>query len=90
MPECRTAVENRLPLRRKPGMLCDMEVESRIGATLAALRRRAGLSQRQLAELAAAPLSTVIGVELGTIEPPAALVERLTAAIAIRLREGHG
>ncbi|MGM1028759.1 MAG: helix-turn-helix domain-containing protein [Actinomycetota bacterium] len=66
-----------------------MEVESRIGATLAGLRRGAGLSQRQLAELAATPLSTVIGVELGTIEPPATLVARLTAAIAIRLREAH-
>jgi len=63
-------------------MICDMAVESRIGSSLAALRRRAGLSQAQLAALARAPVATVIGVEDGTIEPPVSLVVRLTAAIA--------
>ncbi|WP_343918730.1 helix-turn-helix transcriptional regulator [Agrococcus citreus] len=66
-----------------------MEVESRIGSTMAGLRRRADLSQPQLAALAGVPVSTVIGVELGAIEPPATLVARLAAAIASRLRERH-
>lgn len=64
-----------------------MEVESRIGLTMAGLRRRAELSQPQLAEIARVPVSTVVGIELGAIEPPTTLVARLTAAIASRLRE---
>lgn len=64
-----------------------MDVESRIGPSLAALRRGAMLSQGELARLAGTPLSTVRGIELGTIEPPAVLVERLAAAIASRLRD---
>lgn len=70
-------------------MLCRMEVESRIGRTMAGLRRDADLSQRQLAVLARVPVSTVIGIELGAIEPPATLVARLAAAIAGRLGERH-
>lgn len=70
-------------------MLCDMEVESRIGSTLATMRRDAGLSQPQLAVRAGTPVSTVVGVELGAIEPPVTLVARLTAAIVSRLREVH-
>lgn len=62
-----------------------MEVESRIGRSLTALRLESGLSQRELAELAKTPVSTVVGVELGAIEPPAVLVRRLTAAIASQL-----
>lgn len=68
-------------------MLCDMPVESRAGASLAALRARAGMSQQALADRAGAPLSTVVGVEQGAIEPPASLVARLAAAIAAQLRE---
>jgi transcriptional regulator with XRE-family HTH domain len=71
-------------------MLCDMDVESRIGASLAVLRRGARLPQAELARLAGTPVSTVRGIELGTIEPPAALVGRLTAAIASRLRDEPG
>jgi transcriptional regulator with XRE-family HTH domain len=63
-----------------------MEVESRIGASLASLRRSARLSRAELARLAGTPVSTVHGIELGTIEPPSSLVGRLTAAIAGRLR----
>lgn len=66
-----------------------MEVESRIGPTMAGLRRHAELSQPQLAVLAGVPVSTVVGVELGAIEPPATLVARLAAAIASQLRERH-
>jgi|GEM_PF-5034907 len=71
-------------------MVCRMTVESRIGATLAALRTRAGLSQAELALLAGTPLATVMGVESGAMEPPAGLVVRLTAAIAIGLRGSAG
>ncbi|MET4098324.1 transcriptional regulator with XRE-family HTH domain [Agrococcus sp. UYP10] len=67
-----------------------MAVESRIGATLMALRTRVGLSQAELALLAGAPLATVMGVESGAMEPPAGLVARLTAAIAIGLRGSAG
>jgi len=67
-----------------------MEVESRIGSSLAALRRGAGLSRTELARLAGTPVSTVRGIELGAIEPPSVLVGRLTAAIASRLRDGPG
>lgn len=66
-----------------------MEVESRIGASIAGLRQRAGLTQEELARRAGAPVATVVGVELGAIEPPVTLVARLTAAIASRLREGR-
>jgi transcriptional regulator with XRE-family HTH domain len=65
-----------------------MAVESCFGCTLATLRRHAGLTQPQLAALAGTPVSTVIGVELGDMEPPVSLVVRLTAAIANRLRGG--
>ncbi|QUW17636.1 helix-turn-helix domain-containing protein [Agrococcus sp. Marseille-Q4369] len=45
------------------------------------------MSQQALADRAGAPLSTVVGVEQGAIEPPASLVARLAAAIAAQLRE---
>ena len=70
-------------------MLCRMDVESRIGPTLARLRRQAGLSPEELAAIARVPVSTVVGVESGAMEPPTALVARLTAAVASRLREGR-
>lgn len=70
--------------------LSDMSVEPRIGASLVALRERAGLSQRELAERAGTPLETVVGVESGAIEPPVALMTRLTAAIAASLKEESG
>ncbi len=68
-------------------MLCRMDVESRIGSTLSGLREDAGLSPAELAALAAVPVATVVGVEVGAIEPPATLVVRLAAAVAGRLRE---
>lgn len=64
-----------------------MADESRAGASLAALRGSAGMSQQALAERAGTPLATVVGVECGSIEPPTSLVARLTAAIAAQLRE---
>lgn len=65
-----------------------MSAESRVGATLAALREYAGLTPQELADLAGTQLSTVVALERGSLEPPVALVERLTAAIAHRLRDG--
>lgn len=65
-----------------------MLAESRIGASLAALRDYAGLTQPELAALAGLPLATVVAIERGSLEPPVALVERLTAAIAHRLSDG--
>lgn len=68
-------------------MVSDMAAESRIGASLAALREDAGLTPEQLARLSQTPVATVVGIERGAIEPPAALVARLTAAIAASLLE---
>ncbi|WP_035254964.1 helix-turn-helix domain-containing protein [Agrococcus lahaulensis] len=64
-----------------------MSVESRIGASLAALRGSAGMTQQALAARAGTPVATVVGVEQGSIEPPASLVARLAAAVAAQLRE---
>lgn len=64
-----------------------MAVESRIGTSLASLRSHAGMTQHALADRAGTPVATVVGVEDGSIEPPASLVARLAAAIAARLRE---
>lgn len=65
-----------------------MSAESRVGASLAALREYAGLTPSELAELVGTELATILAVERGSLEPPVALVERLTAAIAHRLRDG--
>jgi len=52
-----------------------------LGATLRALRRRADLSQRQLAERAGVPASTVARIESGAARDPRfRTVERLVAA----------
>jgi|SRR5439155_22246896 len=50
------------------------------GAALAAARRRAGLSQRALAERAGVPQSTVARIENSTIDPRVATLQRLLAA----------
>lgn len=66
--------------RRLPGV--DTQVAGiDLGATLRALRRRADLSQRELAERAGVPASTVSRVESGTAgDPRFRTVERLVAA----------
>jgi transcriptional regulator with XRE-family HTH domain len=51
---------------------------------LRAARRRAGLSQRALAEAAGVPQSTVARIELGTLSPRANTLERLLRGT------GHG
>lgn len=63
-----------------------MAAENRIGASLAALREDAGITRRDLADLADTPLATIADIERGGLQPPAWLVARLAAAIASRLR----
>lgn len=62
-----------------------MAAESRIGASLAALREFAGMTPQELADLSGTKRATVLDIESGAHEPSVALVERLTAAIALRL-----
>ncbi|BCB81131.1 hypothetical protein GCM10022251_67270 [Phytohabitans flavus] len=57
-----------------------------LGVTLRALRRRADLSQRQLAELAGVPKSTVTRIESGEVtDPRLRTVERLVRAAGERI-----
>lgn len=67
-----------------------MTVETRIGASLAALRIAADLTQEELAERSGMSIAAVRGIELGTVQPPVAQVAQLTAAIAARLRSEPG
>lgn len=60
-----------------------------LGVTLRALRRRADLSQRQLAELAGVPPSTVARIEAGTArDPKFRTVERLVRTAGGQLAAG--
>jgi len=52
-------------------------------ATLQALRRGKGLSQRQLAKLAAVGRATVVGIQLGWHMPRPPVAQRLAAALAV-------
>jgi len=53
-------------------------------------RRRAGLSQAELAERAGVPQSTIGRIESGARMPSAALVDRLIRAAGFELRVGLG
>ncbi|WP_072312781.1 helix-turn-helix domain-containing protein [Agrococcus sp. Marseille-P2731] len=64
-----------------------MTVESRIGASLAALRRSAGVSAAELAQRAALPESIVHSIEQGAVVPSPELVARLTGILATSLRD---
>ncbi|MHC4108110.1 MAG: helix-turn-helix transcriptional regulator [Planctomycetota bacterium] len=53
-------------------------------------RRRAGLTQAQLAERAGVPQSTIGRIETGARVPSTALVERLIRAAGFEVRTGLG
>src|SRR2546422_5140704 len=57
----------------------------RPGRSLAAARRRAGLSQRALAERAGVPQSTIGRIESGAIDPRASTLDRLLRACRFEL-----
>jgi transcriptional regulator with XRE-family HTH domain len=56
------------------------------GELLAAARRRAGLTQRELARRAGTSQSVIARVEAGTTSPGSATLERLIAATGYELR----
>src|SRR4051794_27907342 len=59
------------------------------GATLRKARRRAGLTQRQLAGLAGVPQSTVARVEAGTHVPKVDTLDQLLRAAGMQLEVSH-
>jgi transcriptional regulator with XRE-family HTH domain len=65
-----------------------------VAAILRSARRRAGLTQRQLAEIAGVPQPTVARIESGVVSPRADTLARLLAAAGRELsdepRIGHG
>lgn len=68
------------PARRLPGVVTSNE-PIELGASLRALRRRADLSQRELAQRAGVPASTVARIESGSAQDPKfRTVERLVTA----------
>ncbi len=54
-------------------------------STLAAARRRAGLTQRQLAQRTRVPQSTIGRIETGAIDPKASTLDRLLRACGSEL-----
>jgi transcriptional regulator with XRE-family HTH domain len=59
------------------------------GASLRKARRRAGLTQRQLAELAGVPQSTVARIEAGTHLPRIDTLDQLLRATGMQLEVSH-
>ncbi len=53
-------------------------------------RRRAGLTQKELAARAGVPQSTIGRIEVGSREPSNSLVERLVQAAGFEVRAGLG
>jgi uncharacterized protein len=56
-----------------------------IGGALRRARQEAGLSQRQLAQLADVPASTIGRIERGQVSPTVQMLERLAGAMGLRL-----
>lgn len=61
-------------------------VERLAGNVLRIARARAGLSQRELAEAAHVPQSTIARIESGTRQPSLPVLARILAAIDLELR----
>ena len=61
-------------------------VERLAGNVLRIARARAGLSQRELAETAHVPQSTIARIESGTRQPSLPVLARILAAIDLELR----
>ena len=59
-----------------------MALEVPLGEELKRLRREAGLTQRQLAELAGVSQSLIARIESGSVDPRASTLRRILAAIA--------
>ena len=57
----------------------------KIGGALRRARQEAGLSQRQLAQLADVPASTIGRIERGQVSPTVQMLERLAGAMGLRL-----
>lgn len=61
-------------------------VERLAGNVLRIARTRAGLSQRELAEAAHVPQSTIARIESGTRQPSLPVLARILAAVDLELR----
>lgn len=64
-----------------------MNVESRVGASVAALREYAGMTQLEVAALAVLPLELLAAIEVGAVEPSAETVARIAKAIVVGLQQ---
>ena len=69
-----------------PGPTTQRYTERLAGNMLRLARSQRGWSQRQLAEAAAVPVSTVARIESGTRQPSLVTVSRLLAAADLELR----
>lgn len=69
-----------------PGPTTQRDIEGLAGNMLRLARAQRGWSQRQLAEAASVPVSTVARIESGTRQPSLVTVSRLLAAADLELR----
>src|SRR5258707_10207196 len=63
------------------------EAAARLGANVRQLRAARGLTQAQIARLAALPRATWANLETGTANPTLAVLERVAGALAVTLEE---
>ena len=68
------------------GPTTSRHVDRLAGNVLRLARARAGLSQRELAEAAQVPQSTIARIESGTRQPSLPLLARILAAVDLELR----
>src|SRR5438067_4662092 len=69
-----------------PGPTTSANIEQVAASLLRLARIRAGVSQRQLAEAAGVPQSTVARIESGAMQPTLPLLYRLLAAVDLEPR----